>query len=130
MLEVVCSGASVRTNGEITSGLTRGGEYMSNVKVNIGGKESEYVEGVYLVFNEDGQGEFIIPKIELYDIKHGIREMVSGTAQLYCPNTKVINHEKNQWARVEGKDNVIVCSECGARMDISNINGRAKLEEK
>jgi hypothetical protein len=103
---------------------------MSKVKVKVQIGEEEYVEGVFLQEDSQGQLELIIPKIEVYDIKYGIREYIDGTTHLYCPNMNTLRHEKNQWSRVEGKEDVIVCSECGARMDISNINGRAKLEEK
>jgi hypothetical protein len=91
-----------------------------------------YGEDLYIVFSEDGQGQIVIPSIEKYELEHGIRQhhqLPDGTykVDLFCPNMRVLNHEKNQWSRED--EHTIVCSECGCKMNIKNIEGRAKLEE-
>lgn len=87
----------------------------------------------YIVFDkETGQGEFVIPSIESYKLEDGIRVATpvgdqSFKIDLYCPNMEKLNHDKNQWARVD--EHTITCSECSALMDIKDPQGRARLEE-
>jgi hypothetical protein len=88
-----------------------------------------YDHDTYIVFKEDGQGEIVIPSIERYEIKHGTRAIrENGSVDLLCPNMSVLNHIENKWSRLD--ETTLICSECGSQMDINNINGRAKLEEK
>jgi hypothetical protein len=88
-----------------------------------------YAEDTWISYNKSEQGEFIIPSTEVFDISMGVKfKDIKGEFHLLCPNVNVLEHNHNVWAR-DGEKH-LVCSECGCRMDISNIAGKAKLEEK
>lgn len=73
----------------------------------------------YLVEREDGQLEWVVPSIEVYAMRHTISNFADPkTREVLCPNTKTLNHPRNQWAGEQGGI-VFECSECGAKLDIS-----------
>lgn len=105
---------------------------MSN-KIRIGNPvfEGEGITAIgfdqYLVEGEGGQLEWIVPSIELYKVKDTIHTHNGESHQLLCPNTKVLNHEENQWVGEQG-GKIFECSECGAKIDITTNKSVIKAE--
>jgi hypothetical protein len=83
----------------------------------------------YLVEREDGQLEFIDPSIEIYKMRDTVTTMTDdGKKDVFCPNTKTLNHPKNQWSGEKG-GTVFQCSECNAKLDISTNKNIVEVGE-